>query len=410
MKKLILLLLFIPLVSCSQKWTPEIKVNFMRSCMVNYLEASEKTGKKATNQQARCYCIYALEKSIELYPDPRESDKNMTAENLKKIANAGISGLKNVKDLNTCEIKTKNPINENINLEQNELIPNYKNSRSQSVMKFGNWFAKKNYPLEKFGDINDPFKIREYELSYEIKKNIAVSFAKPLSDKGSKNLHLAITKEYYVNNKSEYAISFFENGVYNSIAIGGFDEMPKEIDFAESYVRQGKIQAIFEYIIDDKYSGNLTGTVYGWTTTPQIFNENNLGPTWGKYGRYEREYDKNKQALTPIVDPNHNSGDGELIWKDIPDLIQIFDYAISRKKEDHIKFLENQEKIYEFVQKIKSGKKLFLRFKKFQQKFELRPNGIPYKDPSIDELIKKIKIPLFTYEFDLKGSSKAISY
>ena len=94
----------------------------------------------------------------------------------------------------------------------------------------------------------------------------------------------------------------------------------------------------------------------------------------------------------------------------VQDLIQIFDYAISRKKEDHIKFLENQEKIYEFVQKIKSGKKLFLRFKKFQQKFELRPNGIPYKDPSIDELIKKIKIPLFTYEFDLKGSSKAISY
>ena len=101
-RRFILLLVFIPLFSCSQKWTPEIKVNFMRSCMVNYLEASEKTGKKATNQQARCYCIYALEKSIELYPDPRESDKNMTTENLKKIANAGISGLKNVKDSNTC--------------------------------------------------------------------------------------------------------------------------------------------------------------------------------------------------------------------------------------------------------------------------------------------------------------------
>ena len=382
--------------------------------MINYLEASEKIGNKATNQQARCYCIFALEKTIELYPDPKESDKNISTdtESLIKIRNAGVNGLKNVKDLNTCEIKTKNPINENINLEQNELIPNYKNYRSPSVMKFGNWFAKKNYPLEQVGVINDPFKIRELELWREIKKNIAVSFAKPLSDKGSKNLYLAITKEYYVNNKSDFAISFFENGIYNNIAIGGFDEMPKEIDYAESNVRLGKIQAIFEYIIDDKYSGNLIGPVYGWTTTPQIFNENNLGPNWGKYGRYEREYDKNKPATTVNIATitDLNRGDGELIYKDIPQLIQIFDDASGTKKGDHIKFLENQEKIYEFVQKIKSGKKLYLRFKKFQQKVKLSPNGIPYKDPSIDELIKKIKIPRFTYEFDLKGSSKAISY
>ena len=44
MKKLLFLLLFIPLVSLSQEWTPEIKVNFMRSCIVSYLDASEKTG------------------------------------------------------------------------------------------------------------------------------------------------------------------------------------------------------------------------------------------------------------------------------------------------------------------------------------------------------------------------------
>ena len=104
MKKLILLLLFIPLVSLSQEWTPENKVNFMRSCIINYLEASEKTGNKATNQQARCYCIFALEKTIELYPDPKESDKNISTdtESLIKIRNAGLNGLKNVKDLNTC--------------------------------------------------------------------------------------------------------------------------------------------------------------------------------------------------------------------------------------------------------------------------------------------------------------------
>ena len=102
MKKLILLLLFIPLVSLSQEWTPEIKVNFMRSCIVSYLDASEKTGNKATNQQARCYCIFALEKTIELYPNPKEADKNRNPENLKKIMNAGVNGLKNVKDLNTC--------------------------------------------------------------------------------------------------------------------------------------------------------------------------------------------------------------------------------------------------------------------------------------------------------------------
>ena len=104
MKKLILLLLFIPFVSYSQEWTPEIKVNYMRSCMINYLYATEKMGNKATNQQARCYCIFALEKTIELYPDPKESDKKISTdiENLEKIRNAGLNGLKNVKDLNTC--------------------------------------------------------------------------------------------------------------------------------------------------------------------------------------------------------------------------------------------------------------------------------------------------------------------
>ena len=103
MKKLILLLL-IPLVSCSQEWTPEIKVNFMRSCITNYLDATEKAGNKTTNQQARCYCIFALEKTIELYPDPNDSDKYLSTdiESIKKIRFAGLKGLKNVKDLNTC--------------------------------------------------------------------------------------------------------------------------------------------------------------------------------------------------------------------------------------------------------------------------------------------------------------------
>ena len=68
-------------------------------------ELSRQTKEQqATNQQARCYCIFALEKTIELYPDPKESDKNISTdtESLKKIRNAGLNGLKNVKDLNTC--------------------------------------------------------------------------------------------------------------------------------------------------------------------------------------------------------------------------------------------------------------------------------------------------------------------
>ena len=69
--------------------------------MINYLFATEKMGNKATNQQARCYCIFALEKTIELYPDPKESDKKISTdiENLEKIRNAGLNGLKNVKNL-----------------------------------------------------------------------------------------------------------------------------------------------------------------------------------------------------------------------------------------------------------------------------------------------------------------------
>ena len=70
MKKLILLLLFKNFVSCSQKnGRQKIRLIFYEVLYNKLLEVnSEKTGNKAINQQARCYCIFALEKTIELYP------------------------------------------------------------------------------------------------------------------------------------------------------------------------------------------------------------------------------------------------------------------------------------------------------------------------------------------------------
>ena len=104
MKKLIIIFIIIPLLSScdNDKWTPEVKNNYMISCITNYVDSSEKVGNKSTNQQARCYCIFSLKKTIELYPNPIDADKNLSAADLQLIVNAGVVGLNNVKDLNTC--------------------------------------------------------------------------------------------------------------------------------------------------------------------------------------------------------------------------------------------------------------------------------------------------------------------
>ena len=104
MKKLIIIFIVFPFfISCNNaKWTPLVKNNYMRSCIINFIDSSEKAGNKSTNQQARCYCIFSLDKTIELYPNPNEADENLSAADLQLIVDAAIVGLNNVKDLNTC--------------------------------------------------------------------------------------------------------------------------------------------------------------------------------------------------------------------------------------------------------------------------------------------------------------------
>ena len=90
-------------------WTPKIKNTFMISCIENATDGKAiwgenitKLGFKASLQQARCYCIGALEKTMELYPNPKNVDNNLNNRNSKIIVDAGREALNNTKDIGTC--------------------------------------------------------------------------------------------------------------------------------------------------------------------------------------------------------------------------------------------------------------------------------------------------------------------
>ena len=139
-----------------------------------------------------------------------------------------------------------------------------------------------------------------------------------------------------------------------AITLVNWVDSPKEID--EEF-------ATFEYVIDGKYFGQFVGKI-GW------FNN-----------------DLSIDGFTP-TEPRREPI--EVHMNDYYDKLQ-------------------QEQNYEFIQRLKSGKKLYLRFGKLfvYNGWKQGPEG-DVLDTSITS--NKYKIPQYTYEFDLTGSSKALSY
>ena len=93
------ILFSILITSCNQNkdWTSQEKNNYMVACITNYDKV-----KPNSLQEARCYCIEALNLTIDLYPNAKDADSKMTMSELKLISNKATKNLKEINDIGTC--------------------------------------------------------------------------------------------------------------------------------------------------------------------------------------------------------------------------------------------------------------------------------------------------------------------
>ena len=238
------------------------------------------------------------------------------------------------------------------------------NPRKPVSSTFGKWHARKQYDLENvLSRTEDPFKRKEYEGWIPIKQLNSTTPGKSLSPYGSKQVQLSVTimnmnknyKEYSVGEKKYY---FHTPKTSYSIALYGWEDAPKEIKYSDG----SKTYATFEYIIDGKYSGQFVGII-GWMD-------------W-------------------YFDENYNEIE---VPRKVPIEVNLNDW--------HYKF--QQKENYEFINRLKAGKKLYLRFGKLFNWNGYKNGQAGNFDTS--DVSNKYTIPRYTYEFDLTGSSKALSF
>ena len=275
-----------------------------------------------------------------------------------------------------------------------ETIPNLKNPRDPALGNYGSWRTIKSFTLERLleGDPNDPFIKNSKMARNPVKTTRAQTRGKSLSPYGSKNVELKVTTEYYVKNYNQIKANnkydhFYIPKMLFEVQLNNWEDAPKVMDYVGwdsgyvrdqyirkyrqnperyAYVSENGIYATFEYIIDEKFSGQFV-TKIGW------YEQTTLSGT-----------------ITKVRAPRPSQLNGY--------------YYKSQQKE-----------LYEFIERLKSGKKLYLRFGKL---FKWRgwKNG---KEGVFDtsDTIRSYNltpngedIPRYTYEFDLTGSSKAISF
>ncbi len=243
------------------------------------------------------------------------------------------------------------------------LTPDFKNPREIEYLKrFGKWTRSVNYWLEYFFKSQkldkDPFELEEAKKSYSVKSVQSESFGKSVSGNGSKNIWLNITQNSYVYNEGYFFVPYMAY----TIELGNFDEMP---DFQRSE-NTNSIYALFNYIIDGKYTGSFVTELKGRFMGTVVGTENG---------------------------------------------IQRFDELTSLPEQISLNGFKNrlqQKQNFDFINRIKSGNKLFLRFEKL-----FYWNG--YVDESgevwdTSQTSQEYNIPQITYEFDLTGSSKALNF
>lgn len=308
-----------------------------------------------------------IEETIDLIAS-NESDLYSTHPNYDKRIAAVKKGFdRGYSDSDTSSSNTYNS-NENSTeyINKGEIKPNYENPRGRINASYGNWYSSKYYPLEKMlHNQTDPFKKKEIKDSEPIKELVARTQGKSLSPYGSKNVEIGIKIQNYTNNyvdwndgngKEEYL--YIPNKSFH-IELIGWADYPKEIEYSQT----NRTYATFEYVIDGKFSGQFV-TYIGWT---DMFYD----------------FENDKELEEPIKVPIELQFNGWL-------------------------YKSQQKENYEFVERLKAGKKLYLRFGKL-----FNWNG--YKNENTGEYdtsktSNKYQIPKYTYEFDLTGSSKALNH
>ena len=310
-----------------------------------------------------------IEQTVDLIAS-NESDLYSTHPNYDKRIAAVKKGFDRAySDSGTSSSNTYNK-NENRTerINTGEIKPNYKNPRKAILFdSYGNWNSSKYYPLENHWELKnqtDPFKKKELEGSTPITRVNAKTQGKALSPYGSKNIKIEVIIGTYTNNYKDWGD---EDGKFEyfhipnksfSIVLSGWSDSPKEIEF--SY--ENKTYATFEYMIDGKYSGQFV-TIIGW---------------------YDQSWDyENNKALDPP--------------KRFPKDLILNDWLYKFQQKEN----------YEFVERLKAGKKLYIRFGKL-----FNWNGYKNKNEGEFDTSKtsnKYQIPKYTYEFDLTGSSKALN-
>ena len=308
-----------------------------------------------------------IEETIDLIAS-NESDLYSTHPNYDKRIAAVKKGFdRGYSDSDTSSSNTYNS-NENSTeyINKGEIKPNYENPRGRIRASYGNWYSSKYYPLENIlHNQTDPFKKKEIKDSEPIKNLVARTQGKSLSPYGSKNVEIGIKIQNYTNNyvdwndgngKEEYL--YIPNKSFH-IELIGWADYPKEIEYSQT----NRTYATFEYMIDVKFSGQFV-TYIGWT---DMFYD----------------FENSKELEEPIKVPIELQFNGWL-------------------------YKSQQKENYEFVERLKAGKKLYLRFGKL-----FNWNG--YKNENTGEFdtsktSNKYQIPKYTYEFDLTGSSKALNH
>lgn len=250
--------------------------------------------------------------------------------------------------------------------DKDETIPRYENPRDSENAIFGSWMAFKEFRLENWRGlyIDDPFEKRESEGYTPVIRSAARTKGKALSPYGSKNVQLSVVTNIYKNNYVKYPsddhpdeylhIPYKSFGVY----LSDWADAPKEIEKDSD----NKTFATFEYVIDEKFYGTFV-THIGWLNS---------------------YYDK--------------SGDQLDEPKRLPAVLHFNDWLYKFQQKEN----------YEFIERLKIGKKLYLRFGKlFYWNGSLNEEGGEFDTSKTSD---EYQIPRYTYEFDLTGSSKALSF
>ena len=251
-------------------------------------------------------------------------------------------------------------------IDKGEIKPNYENPRIDVISaSYGSWNSSKSYPLEnEWPKETDPFEKKAREGRLPIQKVVAITQGKALSPYGSKNVKIEVGIENYTNNYKQwsdgekYEYLYIPKKIF-TIKLSGWADSPSEIE----YNSENKTMATFDYMIDGKFSGQFS-TFIGWEETSIIDKDGYI------------TMDSRWAAAVLIFN--------DWMYK-------------SQQKEN-----------YEFIKRLKAGKKLYLRFGKLFN-WNGYKNG---KEGVFDtsETSNKYEIPRYTYEFDLKGSSKALSF